>query len=447
LLRSVLGDPSKIREEESSVIAPGARLGKYELKAQLGEGGFGVVYVARDVELDRDVALKFLLSEHTANGDILQRFLREARAAARIAHPGIVTVFECGQVSGTQSSADGTAFIAMELMRGETLAARLRKSGRLPVAVAMEIARQVASALDGAHRAGIVHRDLKPENVFLVPDRAVSMGERAKVLDFGIAKLGDIGPTTPKVQTHALMVFGTPLYMSPEQCRSSANVDARSDIYALGCILFEMIAGTPPFDGEHGALIALHQLQPPPRLRSRAPETPLRIEELVDRMLAKDPVSRPATMALVEEALAPDAGLSPTVTVPANHSAPTIAVPVTANTTLGSAVGSTQPLDPRRNRALPILAGAVVLGLIAFASVRMFHRRPVVEATPAGAVVDAPVLDATTPDAAVVTDETPRPHTKPRAAKPRIERGSAAPVQPARKCPTNDPLCAFGGEN
>ncbi len=444
------------------------RLGKYELKAQLGEGGFGVVYVARDVELDRDVALKFLLSEHTANRDILQRFLQEARAAARIAHPGIVTVFECGQLSGTHTSADGTAFIAMELMRGETLAARLRKSGRLPVAVAMEIARQVASALDAAHRAGIVHRDLKPDNIFLVPDRAVSMGERAKVLDFGIAKLGDAGPTTPKVQTHALMVFGTPLYMSPEQCRSSASVDARSDIYALGCILFEMVAGTPPFQGEHGELIALHQLQPPPHLRSRAPETPARVDELVDRMLAKDPAARPTTMTLVEEALAPDTGLAPAVAVPSNHSAPTIAIPVAANTTLGSAAGSTQPIHARGNRALPILGGVVVLGLIVFASIRMLGRSPapaspevapasvavdagvfvdatVVDATVVDAtVVDATVVDAGTADAAVAKPERP---TKPKPAKPHVERGSAAPVQPARRCPTNDPLCAFGGEN
>jgi serine/threonine protein kinase len=215
------------------VLAVGTRVGKYELTRSLGQGGFGEVFVARD----RDCALKFLLPEHTTKPEILQRFLQEARSAAKIDHGGIVTVFECGQVSGT-------AYIAMELLKGESLAQRIAR-GRLDSKLAVEIVRQLASALGAAHEAGIVHRDLKPDNVFLVPDTVSPIGERVKILDFGIAKLGEAQASS--VKTASMMIFGTPRYMSPEQCRSTANVDARTDIYALGVMFFEMLCGEPPF--------------------------------------------------------------------------------------------------------------------------------------------------------------------------------------------------------
>ena len=153
----------------------GLQIGKYELGKKLGQGGFGAVYVAQDTGLDRAVALKFLHPEHTASTQILQRFMQEARSAAKIVHPGIVTIYECGIVSGT-GTIDGTAFIAMELLHGESLTDRLTRSGRLSPQAAMEVCRQLASALEAAHRAGIVHRDLKPDNVFLVVDPAVPSG-------------------------------------------------------------------------------------------------------------------------------------------------------------------------------------------------------------------------------------------------------------------------------
>jgi serine/threonine-protein kinase len=291
------------------MLTPGLQLGKYLLGRKLGQGGFGVVFLAQDSSLDREVALKFLNPEHTASPQILQRFLQEARSAAKIAHPGIVTVYECGQIAGTNSAADGTAFIAMELLVGESLTDRLARSGRLGPTEAMEIARQVASALEAAHRAGIVHRDLKPDNIFLVQDPAVVNGERIKVLDFGIAKLGRTA--TSSIQTQSMMVFGTPRYMSPEQCKSAAHVDFRSDIYTLGCILYELVAGKPPFAGAPGELIACHVLVEAPAVTSIVPDVPPALAELIATMLAKEPDHRPPTMAAVQRALESGGALAP----------------------------------------------------------------------------------------------------------------------------------------
>jgi serine/threonine protein kinase len=270
------------------------RIGKYELRERLGKGAFGVVYTARDPSLDRDVAIKVLRPNHLRNPTIVQRFLQEARATARIAHPGIVTIHDCGQV---ETKAGPTAFIAMELLFGESLTARLGRCGRLPTDAAGEIVRQVASALDAAHRADVLHRDLKPDNIYLVPDPAIPSGERVKVLDFGLAKLGTDGLTN--VET----VFGTPHYMSPEQCRSATQVDHRSDIYSLGCILFELVTGRVPFEGEVRELIEFHQYAAPPLASSLAPEVPPAVDALIAEMLAKDPMHRPQTMGAVRRAL------------------------------------------------------------------------------------------------------------------------------------------------
>lgn len=153
-------------------------IGKYTLRDKLGRGAFGVVFTARDPSLDRDVAIKVLRPTHLANQEIVQRFLQEARATARIAHPGIVTIHDCGQV---ETNLGATAFIVMELLAGESLASRLVRGGRLPPEAAIEIVRQVASALEMAHRVDVLHRDLKPDNIYLVPDPAMPSGERVKI--------------------------------------------------------------------------------------------------------------------------------------------------------------------------------------------------------------------------------------------------------------------------
>ncbi|TMQ19799.1 MAG: hypothetical protein E6J90_06690 [Deltaproteobacteria bacterium] len=284
-------EPTTVKDE---VRGPRGRIGKYELYTRLARGAFGVVYTAYDPSLDRSVALKVLRPSHLTNHEVVQRFLREAQATARIAHPGIVTIHDCGMVETRRGA---TAFIAMELLSGESLSSRLVRLGRLAAADACEIVRQVASALEAAHHVDVLHRDLKPDNIYLVPDPAMPSGERVKVLDFGLAKLGDGG------QTQLQTVFGTPRYMSPEQGRSATQIDHRSDIYSLGCILFELVTGRTPFDGDVRQLLERHQRAAPPRAASLVPEVPAVLDQLIAEMLAKDPMHRPQTMGAVQRAV------------------------------------------------------------------------------------------------------------------------------------------------
>jgi tRNA A-37 threonylcarbamoyl transferase component Bud32 len=343
----------------------GLRVGRYEVVRKLGQGGFGILYVGRDVELDREVALKFLRPEHLTRPDVVQRFLQEARSAAKIQHAGIVTVFECGQVIGTGTRADDTVYIAMELLHGESLHVRLKRERRLAPDLAVNITRQVCSALMAAHAAGIVHRDLKPDNLFLVPDSAVRGGVRVKILDFGVAKLAD-GQFDSGVRTHSAMLLGTPMYMSPEQCKSSAKVDHRSDIYAVGCILFQLLCGRAPYEGDAGELIAQHQLAPIPTPRSFAPDVPPPLEALVTHMLAKAPDERPS-MDAVESALASlDAtsvaarAQSSPIAHAATHESPT------SVTTIHEGAGEQTGLEAKRQRRNLVLGavGVIVFGAL-----------------------------------------------------------------------------------
>jgi eukaryotic-like serine/threonine-protein kinase len=348
---------------------PGLRVGRYEVVRKLGQGGFGIIFVGRDVELDREVALKFLRPEHLTRPDLVQRFLQEARSAAKIHHAGIVTVFECGQVTGTNTRADDTVYIAMELLHGESLHVRLKREGRLNPDLAVNITRQVCSALMAAHVAGIVHRDLKPDNLFLVPDPAVRGGVRVKILDFGVAKLAD-GQFADGVRTHSAMLLGTPMYMSPEQCKSSAKVDHRSDIYAVGCILFQLLTGRAPYEGDAGELIAQHQLAPIPTPRTFAPELPPPLEVLVTQMLAKAPDERPS-MDAVESALASLDATSVVANKAPVKRAPTRQdIAPTSVTTLYEGVGEQTAIEAKRQRrnlalgAVGVIVFGVLLGVI-----------------------------------------------------------------------------------
>jgi len=283
------------------MTTPGLRIGRYEVGARLGKGGFGVVHLARDIELGREVAIKFLRPEYLTRPQVVSRFLQEARACAKIGHPGIVTVFEAGLVSGAGPRLDGTAYIVMERLHGESLGERIETRGRLPPIAAIGIARQLAAALHVAHEAGIIHRDLKPDNVYLVRDAAVVGGERVKILDFGVAKL--VEGDDSDVHTHSQMMLGTPRYMSPEQARAASKVDHRTDIYALGCLLYELVCGKPPFAGDLGDVIVAHQTVPITPPRELEPSVPPALDELIVRMLAKDPDHRPPSMTAVDDAL------------------------------------------------------------------------------------------------------------------------------------------------
>ncbi len=313
-------------------MVEGTQIGAYVIERQLGRGGFGVVYIGRDTRLGRRVAIKQLLPELSHRREIVERFFNEARAAAAIDHPGIVEIYEVGWHS------DGSAYFAMKLLEGDSLAKRLAH-GPLPIAVAAAIARQVASALAAAHARGIVHRDLKPDNVILVPDEEVAIGARATVLDFGIAKL--VGDQPVSMRTATGMIVGTPFYMSPEQCRGAGEVDHRTDVYALGCILFEMLAGRPPFVGAGaGEVLGMHQFVETPTPRAFRADLPPDLEALVMRMLAKRADERPQQMADVAAALQPFTGARPTGETGTPSAPLSIAIPKAAGTGGGHAAGS-----------------------------------------------------------------------------------------------------------
>src|SRR5215212_2402736 len=258
-------------------IEAGTRIGKYEIQALVGEGGMGRVYRALDTELRRPAALKFLPAEVAADPRRLERFGREALAVSALNHPNIVTVYDIGQTS------DGRRFFATEFVGGSTLRAHL-ESHRLKLGEALDLVAQVAAALVEAHGQGIVHRDVKPENVMVRRDGYV------KVLDFGLAKLTG-GPAAGGVDTEAATralaptgagtVLGTVSYMSPEQSRGE-EVDARTDVWSLGVVLYEMLTGHLPFRGRSAShtIVAIQDEEPPP-LSAYLPEVPDLLQEVV----------------------------------------------------------------------------------------------------------------------------------------------------------------------
>jgi serine/threonine protein kinase len=285
---------AKLVAEDHVGSAVGHSIGHYQILSLLGAGGMGEVYLAQDVKLGRKVALKLLPAGFTQDEDRVRRFRQEARAASALNHPNIITIYEIGEARGTH-------FIATEFIDGQTLRQQMAKT-RIGVSQALDVAIQVASALSAAHQAGIVHRDVKPENIMLRPDGYV------KVLDFGLAKPTDRqsltvtpeAPTIATVKTNPGLVMGTTNYMSPESARG-LQVDARADIFSLGVVLYEMIAGRAPFEGAttSDVIASLLATEPAP-LRQHSPEVPLELEGIVTRTLAKDREERYQT---VEEVL------------------------------------------------------------------------------------------------------------------------------------------------
>src|SRR4051812_12060876 len=215
--------------------------GKYRIDARLNEGGMGTVYRGTHILMDKTVAIKVLNPSLAADDKIVARFSREARAASRISHPHALNVTDFGE------SQNGVVFLIMEYLHGKTLKEVVQGEGPLDLPRVVEIIRQVCGALDAAHSEGVIHRDLKSDNIMLVD---VGGGDWAKVLDFGIAKIKEPLGTKDAEITSPNLIIGTPQYMSPEQCSQSSEIDARSDIYSLGVILYEMLAGHVPFMGE-----------------------------------------------------------------------------------------------------------------------------------------------------------------------------------------------------
>ncbi len=446
-------------------------VGVYRVVQKLGEGGMGTVYLGEHTLLGRPAAIKVLQPSLSTHDEVVQRFFNEARAVTRIADPGIVQVFDFGHQPGVG------AFIVMELLDGESLDGRLRRIGALGALETLRLMRLICGSLGTAHAKGIVHRDLKPENLFIVKDPGVPGGERPKILDFGIAKLA--GDESSVVKTRTGAVMGTPTYMSPEQCSGSAIVDHRSDVYTIGCVMFTMLTGRPPFEGPGpGDLIAAHLRELPPFAASRVPGLPGSIDRILQRCLAKSPAERFQSMAeLVNELAAVEHALftspaaipaawpsnHPYPSNPSNPSSPTN--PTTLRDASGQASGRMRTVAagaPGRRRAAGLITAVVlVVGAgaaiarwrsgdaggsrvepatppIASDAARALPPPPAIDAAavPGAAIVDAGVADAPPPpevDAAVAPPHKPDAgaHHSPRgdhagssgsAARPPINR-------------------------
>jgi serine/threonine-protein kinase len=279
-------------EEEGDPMLGRTLDGRFTILAKLGAGSMGTVYRARQHAMGRDVAVKILRGDRALDDSAKGRFLREARANSLLASAHTVTVFDFGQ------AASGELYMAMELLEGESLGARLTRVGRLSVADGIDVCRQALRSISEAHAKGIVHRDLKPDNVFFakVAGGGKTGQEILKVLDFGIAKLvGDASEVMNAIETQAGTVFGTPRYMSPEQAQGK-QLDPRSDLYSLGVILYHVLTGRPPFNDDDAVVVmARHIKTVPPPMVEACPDAhiPAEVEALVMRLLAKEPAMRP----------------------------------------------------------------------------------------------------------------------------------------------------------
>jgi eukaryotic-like serine/threonine-protein kinase len=273
-----LGPMSADWEHEQIVKHLGAQ---FQVVREIGRGGMGVVFLARDIALHRLVAIKVLRHEFTSSDEHRERFRREARLTARLSHPNIVPVHSFGEIGGDASSFENAplVYIVMKYVHGESLAERMRREKRLPAAEVQRVLRDLALALDSAHRDGVVHRDLKAENILI--ERGSG---RAMLTDFGVALLRSLDP----IHTDALRVFGTPHYMSPEQAAGELDIDGRSDLYSLGVLAYYMLSGTLPFDGaSFEALAARHIAEEHVPLATLVPNMPAELCAAIERCLLK----------------------------------------------------------------------------------------------------------------------------------------------------------------
>ena len=283
--------------------------GKYRIEERLNEGGMGTVYRGTHVLMDKTVAVKVLRPSLAADEKIVARFSREARAASRISHPNALMVTDFGE------DENGIVFLVMEYLSGRTLKQLIREEGPLPLPRVVDITRQVGDALNAAHQQGVIHRDLKSDNIMLLDTMT---GDHAKVLDFGIAKIKERdGNRDTGGLTAPNLVIGTPQYMSPEQCSQDSEIDARSDIYSLGVIMYEMLVGHVPFSAESPTMVMLKHLQEPvPSVLDERKDLPASMGRVIARALAKLPANRYQNIAELIEDLTIASGTAQFAPVP-----------------------------------------------------------------------------------------------------------------------------------
>ncbi len=320
----------------------------YKMLRLLVEGGMGQVFLAQDETLERKVAIKMIAPRLAGEGPARVRFLREARAMAGIEHPHVVRVYAFGE-------AEGQAYVVLEYVEGESLAARLKRATRLAVADALHIGRETAQALAAAWARGVVHRDVKPANILLDRD------DHVKVADFGLARLAASGDAD---QTGSGMVVGTPHYVSPEQARGEPT-DFRSDVYSLGVVLYEMLGGQKPFAGQSPVeVMARHIADSLPPLRDHCPDLPDSVSQLVDWMTAKSAAARPQSYAELLPRLAPESASGP----PDSPASATSTMPTPARPVKAARRGKT------RRRAVSLLLAAAAIAAVFFGYARFSAR-------------------------------------------------------------------------
>jgi serine/threonine-protein kinase len=372
--------------------------GKYRLDRRLGSGGMGVVYEALNTWADRRVAVKLLHRAFSRDPETINRFVREAKSANRVKHPSIVDVLDLGR-----DPSDGSLYMVQELLEGDTLRQRIRAKTHLSIAEAIAIMVPVMDALASAHDAGVVHRDVKPENIVLSVDRVGK--EVPKLIDFGISKI-TVGEVTALVETGR--AIGTPLYMSPEQLRANETIDGRSDVWAVGVVLFELLAGQRPFDGaSHNDVVVKILTIDAPLVSSVAANVPQDVARVIARALARDRDARFPTVRELHDAFVACATL--------RREAPIVTAPTQ------SGIGTVAPPPKARRPKRVIYAAAVGALAVALAGSRAALHRPTTPLSP----------PARAPD------------TAPWLAAPSQPPSVAAPAQPVSITPL--PLVPSGG--
>jgi len=386
-------------------------VGGYRLERSLGSGGMGQVFAATHCDSGDRVAIKLMHADDLDDPTAVKRFLREARAAGALDHPNVARVHGQGALD------DGTPFLVMELLEGESLDAVVRRPERLPIDEAVDYVVQACRGVAAVHAEGIIHRDLKPGNLFVIHSPE---GARVKVLDFGISKMRVVGDTTSLTRPGSML--GSPQYMSPEQLKDSRTVDVRSDVWALGVVAYRLLTRKHPFGAStFGELFAKIHTAPPPRLRQLRPEVPDELERVIMRCLEKDPARRFQTVAHLEQALAPfadhevevDGGLPPetdeaggTRVIPGDGDAGRPADPTREAPTLLRTANLT---DAELARALPV--AIVVLLVVLAAAVAVLSGRPSSAPVIATAAPDGPTVEVrlvvSPEDASVTVDGRP----------------------------------------